>query len=334
MESNHKAQFILLDATLIYGITPIILAEVLDYLSPLHAIAIRFGIAVLVFSLILPFINWRTGISFLSCKTCIFIGWLNAFGFLTATIGQKMTTAGLATLVSTSFIFIVPFIAWKLENTPLNIKKVVITTVAFFGMFLIGFDGDWRNFGSLSTIGIVFLLLAAVFWSFYIVISGKFLKISKANDQEVNILSFIFAILFHTFLPLFFLSIFTPKPPISLPSIVILNLLFLGIFPTIIAFSLFCWAIARLGSVQTSFYLFLQVIIPFLIETIFIGQYYSEWTYCGIFIIVISMLWVCTRDMSSSQEDKDKISLITPQRIVPRTFQPTICEMSSGRELM
>ncbi|MFX0173298.1 MAG: hypothetical protein ACFE9L_15500 [Candidatus Hodarchaeota archaeon] len=49
MESNLKAQFILFDATIIYGITPIILDEVLDYLSPLHAIAIRFGIGVLVF---------------------------------------------------------------------------------------------------------------------------------------------------------------------------------------------------------------------------------------------------------------------------------------------
>ncbi|MFX0183833.1 MAG: DMT family transporter [Candidatus Hodarchaeota archaeon] len=334
MKSNHKAQFLLLDATIIYGITPIILDEVLDYLSPLHAIAIRFGIAVLVFLLILPFFNWKTGTSFLSCKTCIFIGWLNAFGFLTATIGQKMTTVGLATLVSSSFIFIVPFIAWKLENNPLDFKKIVVTTVAFFGIFLIGFDGDWTNFSSISTIGIVFLLLAAIFWSFYIVISGKFLNKSKSNDQEVNMLSFIFAILFHTFLPLFFLSIFTPIPPISLPSIVILNLLFLGIFPTIIAFSLFCWAIARLGSVQTSFYLFLQVIVPFLIETLFIGQYYSEWTYCGIFIILISMFWVCTRDMSSSQENKVKTFLRTPQRIVPPIFQPTICKMVRGRELM
>jgi drug/metabolite transporter (DMT)-like permease len=332
MESNLKAQFILLDATVIYGITPIILDEVLDYLSPLHAIAIRFGIGVLVFLLILPFIDWKMGISFLTCKTCIFIGWFNAFGFLTAAIGQKMTTAGLATLVSTSFIFIVPLIAWKLENTPLNSKKVLITTVAFFGMFLIGFDGDWTNFGSLSTLGIVFLLLAAVFWSFHIVLSGKFLNISNTNNQEFNMLSFIFAVLFHTFLPLFFLSLFTLEPSLSLPSMIIPNLLFLGIFPTIIAFGLYSWAIARLGSVQTSFFLFFQVIVPFLIEIIFIGQFYSEWTYCGIFIILFSMIWVCIGDISSSQ--KDKASLRIPQRMVPRTFQPTLCKISGWRELM
>ncbi|MFX0173299.1 MAG: DMT family transporter [Candidatus Hodarchaeota archaeon] len=276
------------------------------------------------------------GISFLSCKTCIFIGWFNAFGFLTTAIGQKMTTTGLATLVSTSFIFIVPLVAWKLENTPLNFKKVLITTVAFFGMFLIGFDGDWTNFGSLSTIGIVFLLLAAVFWSFHIVLSGKFLNISNINGQEFSMLSFIFAVLFHTFLPLFFLSLFTLEPSISLPLTIIPNLVFLGIFPTIIAFCLYCWAISRSGSVQTSFFLFFQVIVPFLIETIFIEQFYSEWTYCGIFIILLSMLWVCIRDMSSSQKDKDKdkISLRIPQGIVPRTFQPTLCKMSSWRKLM
>ncbi|MFX0212242.1 MAG: EamA family transporter, partial [Candidatus Hodarchaeota archaeon] len=165
-------------------------------------------------------------------------------------------------------------------------------------------------------------------------LSGKFLNISKFYGLEFNMLGFIFAVLFHTFLPLLFLSLFTLKPSISLPSMIIPNLLFLGIFPTIIAFGLYCWAIVRLGSVKTSFFLFFQVIVPFLIEIIFIGQYYSEWTYCGIFIILLSMLWVCIGDISSSQKYKDKTSLRVPQGMVSLTLQPTLHKMSSGRKLM
>jgi len=54
MNSHHKTKFILLITSIIWGIAPVFLEVVLDYLNPLHIITMRFGIVVLVLSLFLP----------------------------------------------------------------------------------------------------------------------------------------------------------------------------------------------------------------------------------------------------------------------------------------
>jgi drug/metabolite transporter (DMT)-like permease len=129
MEDTQKAQIALLISTFIWGITPIFIEIALDYFSPLYILTIRFGLGVLALSLFLPLIKKRNGLSLLTSKPCVVVGWLYAFGYLTATIGQKMTTPGLATLISTSYVIIVPFISKKLEKTELSPKIMIIAFI-------------------------------------------------------------------------------------------------------------------------------------------------------------------------------------------------------------
>jgi len=289
MKSEHKAKFILLITSIIWGIMPVCLEVVLDYLNPLHIITMRFGIAVLVLSFFLPLFTRDNGLSLLSSKTCILIAWLNALGCLAATIGQKMTTAGLATLISTSFVFIVPVLAWKFKGTKPDQKILILGFTTLIGIFLISYNGNWVNFSGLSSLGILILLLAALAWAFYLILSGKMLKFSNIEDRKINLIGFMYAILLHTFLPLFLLSLITTGFSFSLPLTILPFILFLAIFPTLVAFGLYSWAIARIGSVRTSFYLSLQVVVPFIYELIFLQHYYSGWIYCGIFLILISL---------------------------------------------
>lgn len=288
MHSQHKAQAILLIATVIWGFAPIVVEVLLDHLTPLQTMTLRFGIAVLLLTLFLPLLKGRDTFSLLTSKTCILLGWVEAFGYLAATTGQKMTTVGLATLLSTSFVFIVPFLAWKLEGTELNLRTVVLASVALMGIFLISFNGEWSNFSGLSILGILILMLAALLFGVYIVISGKFLKRSNTEKKRLDVVNFTYASLVHTFLPLFVLSMITTRSVFSLPLKILPLLLFLGIFPTIVAFFLYHRAIARIGSVSTSFFLVIQVIIPFIYELAFSQQNYSPWVYCGIFVLLLS----------------------------------------------
>ncbi|MFX0125421.1 MAG: DMT family transporter [Candidatus Hodarchaeota archaeon] len=289
MQFYHKAQSFLFIAIIFWGVTPIFLEILLNYLTPLHAITLRFGIAVLVLTFFLVIFKRRNAFSLLSDKTCFCLGWLDAFAYLAAAIGQKMTTAGLATLISTTFVFIVPFLVWKHEGTRLDPKIMMVAFIALIGIFFISFNGDWANFSSLSYLGILLLLLAALLWAFYIVISGKFLTNSKRVERKIDPLCFLYAMLVHTFVLLIFLSMITTSSSVSVPSKIIPLLLFLAIFPTILAKALYNWAIVKIGSVRTSLYLLLQVIIPFLFEIIFFQQFYSGWVYFGTFILLISM---------------------------------------------
>ncbi|MFQ5979694.1 MAG: DMT family transporter [Candidatus Heimdallarchaeota archaeon] len=289
MNSQHKAQAILLIATVIWGLAPVAVELLLDHLTPLQTITLRFGIGVLLLTLFLPLLKRGDTFPLLTSKTCILLGWVEAFGLLAATTGQKMTTAGLATLLSTSFVFIVPFLAWKLEGTDLNLRTVLLASIAIMGIFLISFNGDWSNFSGLSILGILILMLAALLFGLYIAISGKFLKNANREDTKLDLVSFTYASLVHTFLPLFLLSMITTSSTLSLPLKILPLLLFLGIFPTIVAFLLYHRAITRIGSVSTSFYLVIQVIIPFFYELAFSQQNYSPWVLVGIFVLLLSL---------------------------------------------
>ncbi|MFX0184161.1 MAG: DMT family transporter [Candidatus Hodarchaeota archaeon] len=290
--SHRNAQGVLLISNIIWGITPIFLEIALKYLTPLQTTTLRFGIGVLALTLILVLFKGKKGFSMLTVKTTILLGWLDAFGYLTATIGLNMTTPGLSTLLSSFYVFLVPFIAWKLEETKLNRRIGIIGFISLSGIFLISFNGDWRNFTNSSNVGILILMFSAIMWGFYTVVSGKFLDISKNEEKNVDLMSFTYTSLFHTFLALTILSMITGELTFFLPPEVLPYILFAGLFPTIIALGMWNWAIARLGSISTSFFQLLQVIIPFMLEIVFFHQFYSGWIYTGIFLILLSTLWI------------------------------------------
>jgi len=290
MHTKNKAKFSLLNASIIWGISSIFLEVTLDYITPLHAVTMRFGIAVLILTFFL-LLKRKHRFPLVSSKTCIILGWLDAFGYLAATIGQNMTTAGLATLISTSYVFIVPFLAWKVDGTKPRRQMIVLALPASLGIFLISFNGDWTNFSGISILGILVLICAALFFAVYSVVSGKMLNITNTGDKKIDPLDFMHASLLHTFLPLFILSIITTKSSVfSFPLKIIPLLAFSAMFPTIIAFGLYNWAIARLGSVQTSFYSLFQVIVPFVCEFILFHQLYTGWVYGGIVFLLISLV--------------------------------------------
>lgn len=234
----------------------------------------------------------QEGFSLLSSKTCVLIGFLNALAYPAATIGQKLTTAGLSTLLTSSFVVIVPFIAWKIEGKILTTKIICTALISLVGIFLISYNGDWTSQSSALNLGIIISLLAAILWAFYIVLSSKYLDITKTEDNHINPLNFIYAINFYTLLPLIIFSCFTSDLFGFIPRRIIPLLVFLGVLPQIIAFGLNSWAVARLGSVNTSFFLILQVLVPLLFEFIVVQQFYTIWIYFGVLFILLSMFLI------------------------------------------
>ncbi|MFX0085038.1 MAG: DMT family transporter [Candidatus Hodarchaeota archaeon] len=303
---KQKAFFFLLNANLIWGITPIFLEVILKYFSPLQAVTLRFGIAAVTLSFILYISRGRKAFSFLFMKNVIILGWLDALGYLAATVGQDMSTAGLATLLSSFYVFIVPFIAWRLEDAEINMKLVFTGSISLIGVFLISFNGDWTNLTKSSMFGVLILIFSAIMWGFYTVLTGNFLKLSKLKDEKVDLLNFTSASIFHTFLVLSFISFVVAEPIIIFPLEIIPIILFLGLVPTIFALSLWNWAIARLGAVDTSFIQLLQLVVPFILEFILFQQSYTVWIYSGISLILISSVWMTEGALSSNKSRKNK----------------------------
>ncbi|UCG03373.1 MAG: DMT family transporter [Candidatus Heimdallarchaeota archaeon] len=290
MQKEKNAQVAMLISSLLWGISPIVVEIILEVSTPLDIMTLRFGIAVLASSLLLPIIKNQNGLSLLKNRKIMLIGFLIAAGYLASTMGQDLTTAGLATLISTSYVIFVPFMSWRIENTSLSKRIMIVATVASVGIFLISFNGDITNLSSTNGIGVVFLLISAFVWGLNIVLSSLLIGEIKFKTGQHDPLSFLYATLVYTFIPLFILSILTKPPSFSSLGYTLPFLIFLGIFSTIITFGLHNWALSQLGSVKTTFYLLLQIIVPFGFEFLFGMFTYSPWIIVGIFLVLSSML--------------------------------------------
>ncbi|MFW9997430.1 MAG: DMT family transporter [Candidatus Odinarchaeota archaeon] len=291
---DYKAQSALLTAVILWGAAPVALEIVLDHLSPLRAITLRYGLATIILSLSVFLFKGKDGFALFRSKTCILLGLIQAFGLFAWATGQDATTSGLATLLASLFPVIVPFITWKLEGNKPRVKTILLALVALMGVFLIAFDGDWSNFSNLSTsvIGILISIAASFLFGLYIAVSSKYLNEGENGDGKIDSLDYLNATTFHVFLPLFLVSVVVGDVSFFLPREVINELLFLAIFTTIVTFGLYNWSVPKLGAVRSSFYMLLQVIIPIAFELIFWGQIYSYWIYGGMFILLSVFLLV------------------------------------------
>ena len=288
----HKknAQVAMLISSLLWGVSPIVVEIILEVSTPLDIMTLRFAVAFIVSSLFLPVIKARNGLSLLKNRKMMLIGFLIATGYLLSTIGQDLTTAGLATLLSTSYIIMVPFLSWRIEGISLSKRILTVASLASVGIFLISYSGDLLNVSNVSGIGIILLLVAAFVWGLNIVLSSHLIAELKSRNGQHDPLSFMYATLVYTFIPLFLLSMLTQPPSLSSVVSTLPYLIFLGIFSTIITFGLHNWALSQLGSVKTTFYLLLQILIPFTVEFAFGMFVYSTWIVSGIFLILLSMV--------------------------------------------
>ncbi|MHA1993854.1 MAG: DMT family transporter [Candidatus Hodarchaeales archaeon] len=272
MQDINRAQFAMLSSTFLWGLAPIFVEMALQYCTPLFIMTMRFGLI------------------FLKNRTCILIGWLISCGYLLSTLGQDLTTAGLATLLSTSYIVMVPFMSWKLGKNKITKGIIALSCITLLGMFLITFNGDWENFSSITSIGTLFLVSAAFVWGLNIVLTDKFISDTKSETGRFDYLSFLYASIFHTFLPLFALSLLESLPKYSVFLKILPLVVLLGVFTTVLTFGLYQYALSKMGSVNTTFYLLLQILVPFSYEILIIKMSYSMWIVSGSLIILLSIL--------------------------------------------
>ncbi|NHJ02313.1 MAG: DMT family transporter [Candidatus Heimdallarchaeota archaeon] len=285
-----RAQLAMLTSSFLWGVAPIFVGVALDSCTPLFIMTMRFGIAVLVMSVFIPKIQHRNGLLYLKTPTIMVIGFLISMGYLSSTIGQNLTTAGLATLLSTSYVMMVPFMTWKLKHSNLSKEIIFLAFLALVGMFFISYNGDWNNFSNITSIGTLYLLVAAVSWGLNIVLTDKFMTDMRLQTGTFDYLSFLYASLIYTFLPLFVLSFFLAPPPTDIILNVLPIFLFLGIFGSIITFGLYQYALSKMGAVNTAFYLLLQILVPFSYEIVFLRITYSAWILIGSAFVLLTMV--------------------------------------------
>ncbi len=167
-----KAELILFLITFIWAGTFVIIKPVLNFISPLLFVTVRFLIATVVLAIVyrgkllqIPIATWKMG------------GILGLFlfvGFVVQTIGLKYTTATKSALITGTFVVFTPLLQVFVEKKPLKIGSIIGVILVFIGLTLLSSNEDnFLNFlstvGSEFNIGDFLTLICAIFFAGYIV---------------------------------------------------------------------------------------------------------------------------------------------------------------------
>jgi drug/metabolite transporter (DMT)-like permease len=276
-------------AILGWGLSTTYIEFGLEFISPFPFLFFRFGLAIIVLAPLVIIFRFSEFLELIKNKWTWVIGISEAMGLILQYLGQERdVAAGLAALLSLSFIVIVPFISPFILNEKLEKNHIIAMSVAFIGVIFISSEGNLNNLTGSSILGIIFLLGAAVGYAFYNISTSRLTTIEKPN---VDTFTLFFSVLLIITLSSLFASLTFSNIP-SVPIEGIQWIVLLTIFSTLIAFFAYFRALKEISANVASVLLPLQVLVPFFIDFFVLGRIYSLWVLSGSFLIIIAMLIV------------------------------------------
>lgn len=197
-------------------------------------------------------------------------------------LGERTVSAGLSSLIVASAPIFTGILATLFLNERVTVRGWIGTLICFSGIGLISLatDGSFRFTGDT-----LWILLAAFSESVYFVIQSPYLK------KYGIIASTTYTIWSGTL----FMVFVSPGvlPAIRSASIgANLSVLYLGIFPTVIAYFALAYAVSRVGSAKGSASIYLTPVVAFLIAWIWLGETPDRFAVVGGVMILIGVTLV------------------------------------------
>ena len=286
-------------AILGWGLSSTFIEFGLEFVAPLPFLFYRFCLATIVLTPLVILFRSSEFLELIKNKWTWIIGISEALGLILQYLGQERdVTAGLAALLSLSFIVIVPFISPFILDEKLRKYHLIAMSIAFIGVIFISSDGSIANLAGSSIIGIILLLGAAVGYAFYIISTSRLTTIEKPNVDTFTL--FYSVLLVITISSLIASLTFSNLPQI--PNKGIQWIVLLTIFSTLIAFFAYFRALQEISANVASVLLPLQVLVPFVIDFFVLDREYSLWILTGSFLITIAMLIVVIQPYLESSE--------------------------------
>lgn len=248
----------LLLATLIWGISFVLMDLALNSISTLYILAFRFlGAAVIL--LIAGFrelkkLNWRYAGAGALMGTVLF----TAYAF--QTYGLTMTTPGKNAFLTAVYCIIVPFLYWFVNKKRPDRYNIMAAVVGLAGVGLISLNDNFQ-LGS----GDALTLVCGFFYAVHIIVTNK--AVENRSPALLTMLQFAAAGIIAGVLAL----IFEPAPQ-SIPPATILNLVFMAFASTALCIFLQVYGQKHTPPAQASVIMTFEALFGATASVIFCGE--------------------------------------------------------------
>lgn len=271
----------------IWGFAFVVVKDSLDYIGPTYMVAFRYTIAAVCMSLI--FIKkWK-----LINKRYILRGLLTgAFlftAYVTQTIGCNYTTAGKNAFLTTIYVILIPIITWILykKRPGWYVFVAAVLSVTGIGLLALG-TGDVKGFNK----GDILTLICGLFYALHIIWTAKY---NEEGDDPLfmTLLQFVACAVYGWILAPVLDGSFPVQGFTS--SKVIVSMLYLGLFSTMLCFSLQNIGLKYVQSSLASLFLSFESVFGVLFSTIFLHEHLTARMIIGCVLIFLAVVLAETK---------------------------------------
>jgi len=293
MEATQRSAVLkALFAVIVWGASFIATKVVLREISPVAVVWLRFTFGVVILGMTVlarrefkPLERKEWGyFALLGFLGIAFHQWLQSNGLQTSEAG---TTAW---IVSTTPVFMA-LLGWLVLKEGLTWLKSTGILLAFAGVLLVVSKGDFSSIsvGRFGAPGDVLILISAINWAVFSVLSRRGLKIHRASLMMFYVMTFGWLLT-----SMLFLAKTGIGEPASLSSNGWLGIGFLGIFCSGLAYIAWYDALQLLSTAQTGVFLYIEPLVAVIVAFFILGEAITTASMLGGGIILFGV-WLVNR---------------------------------------
>ncbi|HEV3470688.1 MAG TPA: DMT family transporter [Pyrinomonadaceae bacterium] len=280
LKANLGADAAILGTTVIWGSTFAVARDILDYWPPLAYLALRLGLAALVFAALFPGqlarargAAWGAGAA---------LGLLIGFGFLGQTAGLLYTTPAKSAFITGLTTPLVPFVAYLLTRARPSRENLVGVVLASVGgaLILAPADAGGFNAGDLITLG------TTVLFATHITLLGVYARRFDPRQLSVLQITVAAALLCAAWAALHLYAAFGAGPlapvlarevgPLAWGGRAAGQLAYMAFVATVVTFLMWTWGQARMTATHAAIIFSLEPVFATLFAVWVRGS--AEWT--------------------------------------------------------
>jgi drug/metabolite transporter (DMT)-like permease len=279
-------------AVLVWGTSFIATKIAVGQMSPTAVVWLRFamGLPILLVAVVMrKQFAFPKGSEWLYFALLGFLGitfhqWLQSNGLKTA---QATTTAW---IVSTSPAFIA-ILGWLVLKEKLNLLQSLGIVLAMVGVLAVVSKGDFSMlaFGQFGTYGDFLILISAVNWAVFSILSRRGLKVHPSTHMTFWVMTIGWLITSVAF--------FANKNYIDIPQLDArgwMAMIFLGVFTTGLAYIAWFDALGQLPAAQTGAFLFVEPLTSMVVAAIILSEQITLVSVLGGAVILVG-IWMVNR---------------------------------------
>ena len=301
-------KILLVAATAIWGVSFVVMKEVVEALPPAWLLGIRFTCAGIILFAILH----RRVIRAISPRVLgmgALLGLFDFLAFFTQTVGLQHTTPGINAFLTATYCVIVPFAWWILARKRPTALNIGAAAIAIAGIWLVSVSESQEGLSLGFGEGIT--LVCALLFAIHIVFVSKFSQ--RADVLVLTVIQFITEGLCG--LALGACTESAPSVEVLLSPLIVGQMAFLILFASILCFGIQNVSLAYVPPAQTSLLLSLESVFGVLFSVLLYGEQVTPRLLAGfalIFIaIVLSEVFSLSKNkgepaLSPSEPDKKK----------------------------